>query len=154
MTIMTISIFIFNFFKALPFFIFTHYLMTIFGFFNPEYFTYESVVYGVLGNATYTMFEILRYLLSEEGVVHPLTKKRLLGLTLRPVVAGVFSFIASATIVAISTIFGDALFGFITNSATALVVGLLSGLFFDNLTSKVFLDKFFKQIIEKKLKGK
>ena len=151
---MTILVFAFNFFKVIPFFLFAHVLGTIFGFFNPEYFTYESVAYGVLGNATYTMFQILQYLLSEEEAPKPLTKRKLYGLALRPLVAGLFSFILSAAIVACSTVFGDSIFGFITNSATALVIGLVSGLFFENLTKKAFLDKFFDTQIKGKILGK
>lgn len=152
---MIATIFSINTIKLIFCFSIVHiFISPVFGFFNPEYFTYESVAYGVLGNATYTMFEIIQFLLNEDDNIKPLSKKRIIGLCLRPLAAGFLSFLSSALIVGFSSIFGGAVFGFITNSATALVIGLVSGLFFDNFTKKVFLDKIFKKGIEDKFVGK
>lgn len=148
---MGVFIFVFNFFKVLPFFAMAHMIGVIFGFFDDQFFTYESVVYGILGNSAYSLFQIFQYLGDETGDVKPLSKKRLMFISLRPLVAGIASFIFSAVLVALFSAMGGNMMGFIKNNATALVVGITSGLFFDHLTSKEFLTRFFKNNIEDKI---
>lgn len=143
--------FIWSFIKISPFFIASHIFLKIFGIFDEVYFTYESIIYGFMGNFCYSLFQVFQFLGDESESIKPITKKRWVFLTLRPFAAGLSSFIISALVVALFSGFGDNILGFVKNSGTALVIGILSGLFFDHLTNQKFLDAFFEKKIQNKI---
>lgn len=128
-----------------------HIILKIFGVFDDLYFTYESVIYGFMGNFCYSLFQVFQFLGDESDVIKPITRKRWVFLALRPFAAGLSSFIISALVVALLGSLGENILGFVKSSATALVVGILSGLFFDHLTNKKFLDTFFEKKIHNKI---
>lgn len=143
--------FLWGFFKIFPFFVFVNIFLKIFGVFDDVLFTYESLIYGFMGNFVYSLWQVLQFLGDESDNIKPLSKKRLIFLAVRPFAAGLSSFVISALVVAIFSGLGDNVESFFKNTGTALVVGIISGMFFDHLTNQKFLDKFFEKKIQNKI---
>ena len=143
--------FMWSFLKISPYFITIHLLFKIFGVFDGAYFTQESLVYGFMGNFLYSLFQVFQYLEDESEDIKPIPTKKWVLLVCRPFGAALFSFLLSACLVAGAGKLGENVLGFAQNSGTAIIVGILSGVFFDNLTNKRFLNTFFKQKIQNKI---
>lgn len=142
---MKIFVFIFSYFFTL---VLTDRL--VFGFLPTNYFSELSLFYGFLGNAVYSLIEIIRRVgslaVDEKNIAYQFNRWTWLLLGIRPFVAGLMSFVLTP-IVRVSVSSMPVLENIINTKEADIIIGLGIGLLFEYIVKKAYYDKVAKKIL-------